>query len=122
MKMTCEDCIETLKRIIGKLGWKLYAKDFEALYMAIDVLKKLEQQKFIELPCNVGDVVYLVSMQKITVDVVTRIKYVDRQNLIGRNRISIGGEKFSIYDNDFGRIAFLDKSKAEARLKELNEK
>ena len=117
--MTCKDCIETLKRIIGKLSWELYAKDLEALYMAIDVLKKLEQQKYIELPCKAGTELFLS-------DYNTYHHRLKEYKIIG-NRVVMVIKCFELQqtfyryvDEHFGKTVFLTKEEAEAKLKELN--
>lgn len=132
--MTCKDCIETLKRIIGKLDWELYAKDLEALYMAIDVLKKLEQQKFIELPCKVGDVLYDVVLCDDEKYRIFEMKVADISpfgTLYSNSKVCEPFiwnlylvEKYSYayrMFKDIGQTVFFEKSKAESKLKELKE-
>ncbi len=109
---------------IGKLDWELYAKDLEALYMAIDVLKKLEQQKYIELPFKVGDTVYTIennSVKKWYVSSINNIvEYWKRELKSNKNKYKYDF-RFAKFD-DFGKTVFLTKEEAEAKLKELNKK
>lgn len=56
--MTIKEAIEILKDL------RIYdddcETDVEALTIAIDTLEKLEEGKLIELPCKVGDTVYVI--------------------------------------------------------------
>ena len=120
--MNCKDCIETLKRIIGKLDWELYAKDLEALYMAIDVLKKLEQQKYIELPnVEIGQELFYIDRFTKTVksDIVSRLNW-EQTDLGIQTGIWSENNGFSEFFSDIGKTVFLTKEEAEAKLKELN--
>lgn len=120
--MTCKDCIETLKRIIGKLDWELYAKDLEALYMAIDVLKKLEQQKYIELPnVEIGQELFYIDRFTKTVksDIVSRLNW-EQTDLGIQTGIWSENNGFSEFFSDIGKTLFLTKEEAEAKLKEIN--
>lgn len=96
----------------------------EAMQKAVDKLAeledKLESGQLVELPCKVGDIVYA-------------IMYVDYKYQIVMFRVSNIeiGEFGTFYFHTptsyshrltFGKSVFADKSQAEARLKELQEK
>lgn len=87
-----------------------------------------DKSKYIELPCEVGDKVYVIKNNKIhTKDVVYYNKIHSRiaeQNeeywhCVDKDRISINAITF--YPEDFGKTVFLTKSEAEQKLKELKE-
>ena len=85
-----------------------------------------DKTKYIELPCKVGDEVYVIKNNKIhTKDIVYYNKIHSRiaeQNeeywhCVDKDRISINVITF--YPEDFGKTVFLTKSEAEQKLKEL---
>lgn len=92
-----------------------------------DALKKLadyedleEQGRLLKLPCKVGDTVYVISMGKIISLVVEEIStfYVKNENII--NVKCQNADIFRNYiEREFGRVVFLTKEEAEAKLKEL---
>lgn len=79
-----------------------------------------EQGRLVKLPCNVGDTVYVISMGKIISLVVEEIStfYVKNEKII--NVKCQNADIFRNYvERDFGRVVFLTRSEAEARLEEL---
>lgn len=85
-----------------------------------------DKSKYIELPCKVGDEVYVIKNNKIHAkDVIYYNKIHSRiaeQNdeywhCVDKDRISINTITF--YPEDFGKTVFLAKSEAEQKLKEL---
>ena len=92
---------------------------------------KLEQGKMIELPCKVGDTVYLPWLYSgvcaIAYLTVTHI-ILDAEKSYIRTNFETDIEDYyeeykgGQYDfNDFGKIVFTNKAEAEAKLKELKE-
>lgn len=89
--MTIKEAIEILKDL------RIYdddcETDVEALTIAIDTLEKLEEKKLVELPCKVGDTVYLVNSERICNKKVKDIVfYIDGD--IGFNKYAIGRSIF----------------------------
>ena len=92
-----------------------------------DALKKLadyedleEQGRLVKLPCKVGNTVYVISMGKIISLVVEEIStfYVKNEKII--NVKCKNADIFRNYiEREFGRVVFLTKEEAEAKLKEL---
>ena len=92
-----------------------------------DALKKLadyedleEQGRLVKLPCKVGNTVYVISMGKIISLVVEEIStfYVKNEKII--NVKCQNADIFRNYiEREFGRVVFLTKEEAEAKLKEL---
>ena len=82
-----------------------------------------DKSRFIELPCKVGDKVYVITGYE-------EHSWIDELKVIGfsyngKNFISVitTNGSFDYYKDDFDyELVTLDKSKAEAKLKELNEK
>lgn len=124
--MTCKEAIENLEYLISGECTDNQMAFIEEIEMAIDVLQKLEQQKFIELPCKVGDVVYVIKNNKICAkDIVYYNKIHSRvaeQNeeywhCVDKDRISINVTTF--YPENIGKTVFLTKEEAKAKLKEM---
>lgn len=92
-----------------------------------DVIDKLaeyedleEQGRLLKLPCKVGNTVYVISMGKIISLVVEEIStfYVKNEKII--NVKCQNADIFRNYiEREFGRVVFLTKEEAEAKLKEL---
>lgn len=83
--------------------------------------KQLEEQnRLAKLPCNVGDIVYGISMGKLISLTVNEISifYMKGEKII--NVKCQNKDKFRNYvEREFGKTVFLVKSEAEAKLKEL---
>lgn len=88
-----------------------------------------DKSRFIELPCKVGDMIYVIKNNKISAkDIVYYNKIhsrVSEQNeeywhCVDKDRISINVITF--YPENIGKTVFLTKEEAEAKLKELNKK
>lgn len=113
--MTCKDCIHC-----DVCQYK------ELPIIAEQCVDFKDKSKYIELPCKVGDEVYVIKNNKIhTKDVVYYNKIHSRiaeQNeeywhCVDKDRISINAITF--YSENFGKTVFLTKSEAEQKLKEL---
>lgn len=79
-----------------------------------------EQDRLLKLPCKVGDAVYAISMGKIISLVVEEIStfYIRNEKII--NVKCQNADIFRNYvEREFGKVVFLTKSEAEAKLKEL---
>lgn len=126
--MTCKDCIHydvcenylnyQRKTIQGKAGYLKVHKE-QCPY-------EKDKSRYIELPCKVGDEVYVIKNNKIhTKDIVYYNKIHSRiteQNeeywhCVDKDSISINVVTF--YPENFGKTVFLTKSEAEQKLKEL---
>lgn len=83
--------------------------------------KQLEEQnRLAKLPCNVGDIVYGISMGKLISLTVNEISifYMKGEKII--NVKCQNKDKFRNYvEREFGKTVFLTQSAAEAKLKEL---
>lgn len=129
--MTCKGCIHyeicpnKKKHHIVKNGFLFYfeCEDIEKICSTFE-----DKSKILELPCKVGDVVYVIKNNKICAkDIVYYNKIHSRvaeQNeeywhCVDRDRISINVITF--YPENIGKTVFLTKSEAEQELKELQE-
>ena len=125
--MTCKKCYhcDVCSEKDGTTNF--YGKEFACN----DVEKRCQYFKnkslVVELPCKVGDVVYVIKNNKICAkDIVYYNKIHSRvaeQNeeywhCVDKNRISINVITF--YPENIGKTVFLTKEEAEAELKELN--
>ena len=88
-----------------------------------DLEDKIEQGKIVELPCKVGDTLFAIyhSPKRKVVCVfeyeVTEIVYCSNRGVRPWVISCFGGRKF---DNcDFGKTVFLERSAAEAKLREM---
>ena len=108
-------------------GRKYYfADNGDVLDIVTRYLAELEDKKengtLIELPCNVGDTFYKTMIEALRIDefVVKRICFQDicPYRYVMGERVS-DRAWVSFYLDDFGRTAFLTKSEAEAKLREL---
>ncbi len=128
--MNCKDCIhndvcEDYKRnICTECNWR-----HEEFCMDDGICRYFKyKSKYIELPCKVGDTVYVIKNNKICAkDIVYYNKIHSRvaeQNeeywhCVDKDRISINVITF--YPENIGQTVFLTKSEAEQKLKELKE-
>lgn len=80
-----------------------------------------DKSRFVELPCKVGDTFYILAQSSIKGELSNKYFIDERQVSCFEY-----DEKITIYDYDGMDFSidniFFDKSKAEAKLKELNEK
>lgn len=77
---------------------------------------KIEQGKMIELPCKVGDTLWVAEENYCAPCNIT----VDRIEIIEDNYIRVVDNYDNYYSNeDFNKIVFLTKAEAEQKLKEL---
>ena len=129
--MTCKDCIhyDACGRKTLHFANKLYRKDVNDIEKWCETFK--DKSRFVELPCNVGDTVYWI-------DYLWNGKTKDLHIFTGTvNSWEFNSDKafceYQAYFDEKGycqhlRISkfdkdwFIDKTKAEKMLKELNEK
>lgn len=120
--MTCKDCIHY--DVCSKKHWHVecnkYACDLNDIENRCDDFK--DKSRFIELPCKIGDTVYLVDdkMEIIEYSIINIFfaSFNFALWLKVENNDSVKTLLFSHYNQHW----FTNKSKAEAKLKELNEK
>ncbi len=126
--MTCKDCIhykacKNLIRLCNHLVTGCMQLDEYSPCTTYE-----NKSKYIELPCKVGDEVYVIKNNKIYIkDIVYYNKIHSRipeQNAeywhcVDKNRILINVITFN--PEDIGKTVFLTKEEAEQKLKELEE-
>ena len=121
--MNYKEAIENLEYLISGECTDNQMAFTEEIEIAIDALRKLEQQKFIELPCKVGDTAWYISIERY-VPLTYKIKEAKvinfRADCNGIFEFELKAEK-SICVSTIEYVYF-DKQKAEEKLKELNEK
>lgn len=123
--MTCKDCLGfdfcKIKDPILKGYCTMFYDEYSAdNNVEINCHKYKDKSKFIELPCKVGDKVYfieqcnqvyeLIESNIFAIDIHKQVTYFDT---IEKHTI--------LYSDEYNKTWFTDKSKAEAKLKELNE-
>ena len=124
--MTCKDCIhyEVCKRKYNHLYESYSILDAENIESVCKSFKN--KSKYIELPCKMGDTVYVIKNNKISAkDIVYYNKIHSRvaeQNeeywhCVDKDRIS--RNVITFYPENIGQTVFLSKSEAEQKLKEL---
>ena len=78
-------------------------------------------KKTIEIPCSKGDTVYLVDKahNRVVRSKVEHVEYIENTNSETPFTM-IKGEGFSIYFEDFNKLAFFDENDAKAKLETLS--
>lgn len=100
-----------------------------AINRLCDLEDKIEQGKILELPCAVGQTIYVITTDSPTGIEETKIsQVVVRLKGNGKPQYSIlapcvyddwGKAKWSFCDNNFGTDFFLDRASAEAKVREM---
>lgn len=105
--MTCKDCIhyEACKNLYEIHGDGLSGESHVCDYFA-------DRSRFVELPCEVGDMVYFIKGDRVMSDVVTRF-VIDKCDV--RVRKSNGADVG--HTSQFGTRIFLTREEAERALK-----
>lgn len=130
--MTCKDCIhyDVCGRKTFHFANKLYRKDVNDIEKWCETLK--DKSRFVELPCKVGDTVYYVAnigrtsrlLPFINEYSVFEITLSKRQIYFHLCHKNDNGKNEKVYHTvsieKFNKNVFTDKSKAEAKLKELS--
>ena len=77
-------------------------------------------KKMVEFPCSKGDVIYLVDKihGKVKKSIVEHVEYIENTNADFPFTM-VKGEGFSIFFDDFGKLAFLNEEDANEKLKEV---
>ncbi len=117
--MTCEESIKWLENLKNELGQSQYQGLWHYEQALAETIELLQSDRIVELPCKVGDNFFIITQR------FEKGKYTDF--FIDERQISCfeyDGKSLTIYD--FDGIDFeiddiyLDKSKTEEKLKELN--
>ena len=125
----CRNCVhwEACRKYVTGLaaarGVDLDATELEQIFDSDDCDHFHDSSRFVELPCKVGDTVYIIESidgeEKIIQDHVETISigyYAD-----GINIYQFDGIKTDGYFSDFGKTVFLTREAAEQALKEREE-
>ena len=118
----CKDCVhweacrEYFTGLAAARGVDLDATELEQIFDSDDCDQFHDRSCFVELPCKVGDTIYVVEKGKIIQDSVVTL-YVayfggDEETF------QFDGIKTDGYFSDFGKTVFLTKEEAERTLKE----
>ena len=119
--MNCKEAIENLEYLISGECTDNQVAFTEEIEMAIDVLQKLEQQKFIELPCKVGDTAWYISIERYV-----PLTYKIKEAKVVNFRADCNGIfefEIKVEESIFllsSEYVYFDKQKAEEKLRELN--
>ena len=97
-------CLKSSKDCKQLAEWLMQLKEYQSLE---------EQGRLIKLPCKVGDTVYVIVGEKISV------QKIQRATTDSEMRIEFCTKRRGFALFDIGKTVFLTKSEAEAKLKEL---
>ena len=97
-------CLKSSKDCKQLAEWLIQLKEYQSLE---------EQGRLIKLPCKVGDTVYVIVGEKISV------QKIQRATTDSEMRIEFCTKRRGFALFDIGKTVFLTKSEAEAKLKEL---
>ena len=97
-------CLKSSKDCKQLAEWFMQLKEYQSLE---------EQGRLIKLPCKVGDTVYVIVGEKISV------QKIQRATTDSEMRIEFCAKRRGFALFDIGKTVFLTKSEAEAKLKEL---
>ena len=113
---SCKDCLhyEACESQVPRTFW-----NSETFYYHCKCFK--DRTRFVELPCKVGDKVYLIKNHHINEHEVTRI-IIDRRKIIIIQLMAIDYVCYAIHISrkDFGKTVFLTREEAERALKNEN--
>lgn len=121
--MNCKDCIKWLENLKSDLGKSQFSELWHYEQALVETIELLQSDRFVELPCEIGDKVYYLSIKSA---IPLTYKIVDGEVLdYNINRYGIFDVKIRQLNSDYifrtsiDKI-FLSKDEAEVRLKELN--
>ena len=97
-------CLKSSKDCKQLAEWLMQLKEYQSLE---------EQGRLIKFPCKVGDTVYVIVGEKISV------QKIQRATTDSEMRIEFFTKRRGFALFDIGKTVFLTKSEAEAKLKEL---
>lgn len=123
--MTCKDCIHYIacKSLLESQGYIVDGAGEDADKRCKEFADK---SRFVELPCKVGDVVYVLTSDSPTGFEESRVKRMTLSNFNGGMTIKFkipcvyddwGKAFWQFSSEDFGKTVFLTKEEAEAELK-----
>lgn len=113
----CKDCLG-FEFCLDRLGTTKYYDNAIAANNVEELCQKFkDRNRFVELPCKVGDTVYLIKNHNIYERKVTRIIFDPRTiiQLMAKDYVCYAS---CIGRNDFGKTVFLTREEAEQALKE----
>ncbi len=116
--MTCKDCIHydvcVNKNIKNPKECNEYIKDLNNMEKVCKSFK--DKSKYIELPCNIGDMVYHIIREiEVTEESIYQVRiYEDKHIAFSASR---KGGRIVFREEDIGKTVFLTKEHAEAKLK-----
>ena len=113
---SCKDCLG-FEFCLDRLGTTKYYDNGIGAHNVQELCQKFKDRtRFVELPCKVGDTVYVIENNEIIEDFVDQIGigyYCD-----GENIYQMDGIKTDWYFSDIGKTVFLTREEAERALKE----
>lgn len=117
--MTCKESIKWLENLKSDLGESQFSELWHYEQALAETIELLQSDRLVELPCKVGEELFLT-------DYLMYHHRLKEYKFIGE-RVVMVIECFEFQrtckrfvDEHFGVTVFTDKSKAEAKLKELN--
>lgn len=94
-------------------------KHNEILDYINELENKIEQRKIIELPCTIGDIVYVINRNN-KIEKVTVLDYtVNKNGFIFEVVVEDILSKYYLFDFDFNKDWFLTKAEAEKKIKRI---
>ncbi|MDY4109578.1 MAG: hypothetical protein SOY48_01635 [Eubacterium sp.] len=127
--MTCKESIKWLENLKNELGQSQYQGLWHYEQALAETIELLKSDRLVELPCKVGDTVYLVDFEYgIYKCIVNDIQILSDNEPVytlyfySQNGYEVAELEWDIdIERDcFGKTVFLTKEQAEAKLKELN--
>lgn len=121
--MTCKESIKWLENLKSDLGESQFSELWHYEQALAETIELLQSDRLVELPCNVEDEAYYISVKRYSPlsYKLLKAKVID----LSINRNGIYAVELKTIKSDFTftldiRKVYFDKSKAEAKLKELN--
>lgn len=120
--MTREDSIKWLENLKKAIGQSQYQGLWHYEQALAETIELLQSDRLIELPCKVGDEAYYISGKSHLSYKILKAKVID----LSINRNGIYAVELKTIKSDYTftldiRKVYFDKSKAEAKLKEMEE-
>lgn len=116
--MTCKDSVKWLENLKNDLGKSQFCELWNYEQALTETIELLKSNRFVELPCSVGDTFYAIVNEQVIAYNCVGFKYghsaVTRKN----NELLL----LTVYDMEFvfGEEAFLSEEGAKAKLQEVN--
>lgn len=126
--MTYEDSIKWLESLKKAIGQSQYQGLWHYEQALDEIIELLHNDRFVELPCKVGDEIYVLNRGNIPQKMILdgpdiRCHCVKEENLCmalcDDKKHGICAYRFKNDGSDIGKKVFRTKSEAEAKLKEL---